>query len=443
MTNYSLSSPEAGINLKALYTPGEDHRMNLYEEDVPEHIQQQANSVACLVEKKHLKKNQGTYVFETVLTLKQQFKKGKKAPVASSVNFKDEIAPGFGTAFLVGKDLALTAGHCIFNKGTYTIAAEQIKKIKLIFGFQLQGPGQIASIDKSRVCKIKKIVSASQSVGEGDWALLKLNKSPEGVEPLPIDFTNLISGSTSIYMLGHPMGLPVKYTYNGLVPHTPSKLETHFEAAIDAFHGNSGSPIFDDSTHEVIGILTNGNDDYTEINGKTVEYHVDSQKSGYEKCQRMTILIEESIKNSFEPSLQECVQANSEMSDTELAELIKQNIPKNTYISIAVMTKPHSFLGEPAVPTRVLTFSPSGRAVDGFFLRLKKFLQGLIRKKVHTYKTDQIAGYLIGLPDCAKGETEVKEVFRERRDIYLFLSEDGKNFEARVDKNARDTCSIS
>ena len=36
----------------------------------------------------------------------------------------------------------------------------------------------------------------------------------------------------------------------------------HFKCDLDAFAGNSGSPVFREDTHEVVGILCVGNKDY-------------------------------------------------------------------------------------------------------------------------------------------------------------------------------------
>lgn len=140
--------------------------------------------------------------------------------------------------------------------------------------------------------------------------------------------------------------------------------------------------------------------------------------------------------------LQKYTKENPEVSNAELVTKLKEYIPANTYTYISVRPKLHSFLCEPKVPTRVFTFSPSGNCVTHFLVGVKRFLFGFSHKEFHTYNTSAVAEFLLGKPNKA-GEVEITKAFKERRAIYLFLSQDGKDFEARMEQEQDGKCSIS
>lgn len=298
-TNLWLSYLPVGKTIpKALYSDCDNNRLNLYESGVLPEAKKRSDSIACLVKKDLLalvkNRDKGTYEMGKVRTLKVRIH-------GFQGQFQDEISPGVGTAFLVGDRLALTAGHCVCREETDELDTDKIQKTRLIFGLTMLDASQISPIIKDRVCKILKVVKYARNEGEGDWALVELKKHPKDVSPLPIDFTNVVQKSLRIYMLGHPSGLPMKFTGNGkVVENHPKQQTTQFEAAIDAFAGNSGSPIFNEKTHKVIGILVAGRVDYEYDRAtRTIATHRVTQQEineeGYEKCQRITVLPEDVI----------------------------------------------------------------------------------------------------------------------------------------------------
>ena len=274
---------------KALYTKGQDNRQNLCDVNGLNNIKTQAQSVACLMKDHCLVKNGNSYVLQNAPPLHARF----PSPLAPSVKFRDEPVAGKGTAFLVGDKLVLTAGHCVWNFGRWDADKSEVNltKIRAVFGFHMQNSNHLAPIDKAMVCKIAKIVAGNR-VQDGrtgaDWALVELKKHPAGLIPLRIDFINKIEHPLKIYMLGHPIGLPLKYV-EGAVAKPTDDPNNSFEAEIDAFGGNSGSPVFNSTTNKVIGILVRGNEDFdiglfsTHLHYVTIKERL---AAGYEVCQR-------------------------------------------------------------------------------------------------------------------------------------------------------------
>jgi len=91
-----------------------------------------------------------------------------------------------------------------------------------------------------------------------DVAVFKTHRQI-GRKALPLSSQKANMGDR-IYTIGYPSGLPEKVSVNARV-RTNDHLQ-YFFSSLDAFQGNSGSPVFNLETHEVIGILVSGEPDY-------------------------------------------------------------------------------------------------------------------------------------------------------------------------------------
>jgi len=85
-----------------------------------------------------------------------------------------------------------------------------------------------------------------------DWVLVQLDRNVEGQRnAIPSDQS--VYPGQDIYILGHPCGLPMKYSPSGKI----KKIEkVYFTSEIDLYEGNSGSPVFDANNHKMIGIVS-------------------------------------------------------------------------------------------------------------------------------------------------------------------------------------------
>lgn len=207
-------------------------------------IHENASSIAIVVEKDKMHAvTDSTYQLEISMTLQTRYKLCPNEP------FANQPVIGIGTAFLAGKNLMITAGH---------VFSSALENYVIIFGFEmLKGKGAYNTIiHKSNVFHPKRIRHTDQDL---DMTIFEVI---EDVNRRPLKIAEQANPvlHTEIYMIGYPSGLPQKVALNADVQE--NKHPQYFYTSLDAFQGNSGSPVFDMSTHQVIGILVSGEVDY-------------------------------------------------------------------------------------------------------------------------------------------------------------------------------------
>lgn len=319
-----MNNSSSALVMKTLYSD-HDARLNLYDlgdqygstaeaQTKVERIKELAKSVGCLVEEKHFElrtKEDASWSLnreffkspETTLKSKIEHKL-----VANEVKLRFELEPclGSGTAFLIGRDLVLTAAHCIYDPNHPNELHVACPRL-LIFGFEHKAELKDKKYDYpitfeyKNVYKIKSVFAHAledNNLGP-DWAILKLDREVEKRRPLTINFSAQITDSKKLWMLGHPYGLPLKWAGEARVMKVNSDVmgTDYFEANLAAFKGNSGSPVFfDDDSGQVIGMLCQGfAHDF--LPGKednvVTEYKPDENEIkslGYEKSMKMAAL---------------------------------------------------------------------------------------------------------------------------------------------------------
>jgi hypothetical protein len=153
------------------------------------------------------------------------------------------------TGFLVKPDVIATAGHCADEKN--------LGKLRFIFGYKMTGSGdQGTRIPQKNIYRGERIIRREfdRSIDGADWTLVKLDRCVKGQSIVTLSRREIYRRQ-HIYILGHPVGLPLKFVYGAWVCDIGS---VHFAADLTVYCGNSGSPVFCSETHEVIGIVANG-----------------------------------------------------------------------------------------------------------------------------------------------------------------------------------------
>jgi hypothetical protein len=154
---------------------------------------------------------------------------------------------GFCSAFLVGPDMIATAGHCVPAGPKY-----------IAFGFDLESGGRIPANNLYRVTSA--IANNAEREESADFALYRLDRAVEGRTPFSVDYSAMVEVGDPVHLIGHPSSLPQKLTLNGTVL---GRLEGLLMMNLDAYGGNSGSPVVNSETGQVVGIFRGGSPDFT------------------------------------------------------------------------------------------------------------------------------------------------------------------------------------
>lgn len=175
--------------------------------------------------------------------------------VCATEKFANQFAAAECSGFLVGKDLLVTAGHCMrdmndCNNNVWLFGYNQ-KNIETNGGL---------SFPSTEVYHCKEIVSQEFTDGAIDFALIKLDRQVSNHEPLKFRTSGKIAENAKIVVIGNPSGLPTKIADGAQVRNNTHP--DYFNANLDTFGGNSGSAVFDAATGIVEGILVRGENDY-------------------------------------------------------------------------------------------------------------------------------------------------------------------------------------
>jgi hypothetical protein len=186
------------------------------------------------------------------------------------------------TGFLVKEDVIATAGHCADE--------DSVAELRIVFGFKMLGLSTpVTWIPHENIYKGVKIIHrVYDPKGSGaDWELIKLDRKVEG-HPMVKLSEKAIYRNHPVYILGHPCGLPLKYASGAQVC---GIIDACFSADLNVYCGNSGSPVFDSKTHEVIGIVVRGDTQDFRWTGKgwlSVIYPNPAIRSQEPQCTRVS-----------------------------------------------------------------------------------------------------------------------------------------------------------
>jgi hypothetical protein len=203
-----------------------------------------ARSVAIVVDRSLLiKVSSGYYQIDGSRTL------GALYQLCPGEAFSNEPVLGTGTAMVTGTRQMMTAGH---------VFTGPLQNYAVVFGFEIydKAGGYKRLISTDSVFFPQKILHTSAELDISIFSVDRDLPSP----PLIWSMVTNPPINEPVYMIGHPYGLPKKVAANASVQtnNDPAYLYT----SLDAFEGNSGSPVFDLQTNQVIGILVGGETDF-------------------------------------------------------------------------------------------------------------------------------------------------------------------------------------
>lgn len=193
--------------------------------------------------------------------------------------FRDQPTSAFCTAFLVGEDLVVSAGHCD--------DALSMVGTRFVFGFDMtDAETAVTSFTADQVYQGVEIVAQSfsqqsidlQTFDVPDYVVVRLDRpvTAPGAVPLEVRRSGSVAVGTQIGVIGHPFGLPKKIAFgNATTVRESVDTEVMFITNLDTYAGNSGSPVFNAATGVVEGVLSLGVPDL---------FSVDSNSDGADDC---------------------------------------------------------------------------------------------------------------------------------------------------------------
>lgn len=259
----ALFFPASAFADRSIY--GNDDRLDYFE--AAPAMRQLADSVVSLWPSKQVKAADGGFKLATMGY-------GEAVNLCPGEKFREQPIGAFCSGSLVGEDIVMTAGHCITDEASCADA-------RFVFGYNIDSQGGAArtTVPAKDVYTCKRIIKrdldkqGSGIIGTGlailgallnkagpDFALVQLDRKVEGRKPLAINRGAGVNNGDKVFVIGHPVGLPLKVTGGGTVRDT--KPRAFFLTDLDTFGGNSGSAVFNAATGKIEGILVRGGQDF-------------------------------------------------------------------------------------------------------------------------------------------------------------------------------------
>ncbi len=234
----------SGNSYAVLY--GEDDRKNFYQVTEPE-LRDLGLSSAAIVPGRRLEILDGArYLLHSI-----------PSRLCSSEAFLQEKIFATCSSVLISESLVLTVGHCFFPSDCSTHL--------FIFGlWKTSDSDPVQIVKSSSVYRCNKVLAwKGESLRDDnalEYAIIQLDR-PVALpfRPAKIASQFHISKNDPLYMIGYPLGLPMKWAAGYA---RKESLETNrmIETNLDTYAANSGSPLFN-ALGELVAIMANGEKD--------------------------------------------------------------------------------------------------------------------------------------------------------------------------------------
>ena len=251
----SFSLQTMGSLASVIY--GEDDRYDLIDLQDSDFNLKLSSSVALVVEKRDLNFSKTSIKVKISAETLQE-----RENVCSKERFSQEKTVGFCTAFLVEKDILVTAGHCFTS-------FDSCSNLSFVFGVTKKAKpfsGKGLEVERKDIFSCKELkYHSTMSEGDIDIAVIKLDRPALGKKPFVFSRAPILEKKTSLYAMGHPLGLSLKVLTKGVVINNSDP--NYFTSDLDSYSGSSGSPVLNKKTGLVEGVLVRGQVDFEERNG--------------------------------------------------------------------------------------------------------------------------------------------------------------------------------
>jgi V8-like Glu-specific endopeptidase len=193
--------------------------------------------------------------------------------------FAEQPAGCFCSGFLVAPDIIATAGHCVDD--------DNVTNIRFVFGFRMRNKTTAETvISNSEIYRGVSIIGRQLIEDGSDWSLVRIDRPVTNHRIAQVRRSGKIGDSQTLHVIGHPVGLPTKFADGAVVRN--NQPSAFFVANLDTYGGNSGSPVFNNDTHEVEGVLVRGETDFVQQGDCNISLVCPTTGCRGEDCTRTT-----------------------------------------------------------------------------------------------------------------------------------------------------------
>lgn len=276
LSDIDTATLAAALRTKQKVIYGPDDRVDLFEVTDAAVIQDADSVVAVFPATSFVDNGDGT---SGLLTMPF----GPSRNLCPGERFFEQPSGASCSGFLVAPDVVATAGHCV--------SALNLGSIRFVFGFRmLTALEAAATVDNDSIYQGTAVLGRqfSTRLARGsDWALVRLDRPVPDHPVVRIRRVGKIADGQAVHVIGHPSGLPTKFAGGAVVRNNATPI--FFVANLDAYGGNSGSPVFNSQTHEVEGILVRGETDFVTAGTCRVSLVCPTTGCGGEDVTRTTV----------------------------------------------------------------------------------------------------------------------------------------------------------
>lgn len=250
-------SAHANIQDKAIY--GEDNRLEIFQVGDPL-IVEATKSVAAQIFNLSIEETEANKFLYSYIGYGEKYEAPGMTKLCKNEKFLNQPSGANCTGFLIAEDKLLTAGHCVSFDS-------DCEEFYWVFDLKYQNRNQLKKnefkFSSDQLVRCTKVEKRAHNGMEGiDYAIVTLDRKIKNRPVLKLRESGKVVKDDRFAVIGFPGGIPMKVS--GEASFRQDIDADIFSIESDTFRGNSGSPVLNQKTGLVEGILVRGDSDYNE-----------------------------------------------------------------------------------------------------------------------------------------------------------------------------------